>query len=51
MRDMLLETVLATAILIWGISEGLVTGVDVDKPLPHDHTPRSLDRSEAPIRS
>ena len=48
---MLLETAIANAILIWGVSEGLVTWVDVNKPLQPAHEPSPLDSGEAPIGS
>ena len=49
MRDLIVETLLAAAILIWGISESLVTWVNVDQPPQHDHAPRSVDGDEAAL--
>ena len=39
MRDTIVETILAAAILIWGISEGLVNWTDADQPPQHETAP------------
>ena len=39
MRDTIVETILATAILIWGISEGLVHWTDADEASQHEMQP------------